>query len=148
MKNLKKLKSFKKKQFWKKGNGEMLGFAIVAPIIVFFICVIASAAQIGITNQNLSYAAYNCCRAAAVSETEIIGNARAYEVYGKSINISNSIQYGYTPCEITLLDGEPWQKGSYIRCTARYHIETLMPFTSGVREQSIVMMIENGDLER
>jgi hypothetical protein len=32
-----------------------------------------------------------------------------------------------------------------VRCTVRYHINTIMPFTSGVREYSIVMMIENGD---
>ena len=141
-------KRFFTRKFLRKGNGEILGFAMIAPILVFFVCVVASAAHIGITNQNLSFAAYNCGRAAAVCETQSTGVARAKSMYEKTINTENASKHGYVPCEIELLDGKGWEKGSYIRCTVRYHIDTLMPFTSGVREQSIIMMIENGDLQR
>ena len=49
----------------------------------------------------------------------------------------------YVPFEMEILDGAKWEKGSFVKCTVRIYVETLLPFTSGVREESIVMMIEN-----
>jgi hypothetical protein len=44
---------------------------------------------------------------------------------------------------MTVLDGNQWVKGSFVKCTVRVYVNTLLPFTSGVREESIVMMIES-----
>ena len=138
---VKYFKKLKNKSFWQQGSGELLGFVCILPFIVMLICFIISSAQVSVINQKLSYTAYNCCRAAVVSETEVIAQDRAESVYTETFGaLSNS----YTSCQIDLLDGANWGKGSYIKCTVRYDIDVLMPFTSGIREQSIVMMIENG----
>jgi len=132
-------------KFFKKGNGELMGFLIVAPSIIIAISIIISIVQVSLVNQKLTTAAYNCGRAAAVSETQDIGEQRAEELYEELVgDVINS--YGYTACEVEVLDGETWKKGSYIKCTVRTYLDVLMPFSSGVREQSIVMMIEGGNI--
>lgn len=139
--------NFKKiftKNFWKKGNGELLGFACMIPFMMFIILFIISIAQIGVINSELQQAAYNCGRAAVVSESEVIAESRAEAMYMQLIG-PNTSGHSYTQCEIEVLDGADWEKGSYIRCTVRYYADVMMPFTSGVREQSVVMMIEAGD---
>jgi len=135
------------KQFWRKGSGEFLSFAIITPLILMLLMVVVSSAQIGIINQDLSYLAYNCCRASVVSETQEVGIARAKEVFEYKYDIDKiTAKHNYVPCEIEVIDGDGWQKGSMVKCTVRVYVDTLMPFTSGIREQSITMMIENGDL--
>ena len=147
---LKKLKRIKSTRFWRKGSGELLGFVIIAPFIILLICFIIAATQISITNQNLTFAAYNCGRAAVISETYNIAEKKANEIYLAEMGDvgSDAAHYSFIPCELEVLNGEEWEKGSYVKCTVRYYISTMMPFTSGVREQSIVMMIENGDLDK
>ena len=113
--------------------------------MIFFICAIISALQVSLSNQQLSFAAYNCGRAAAVSETESIGKERAIELYESIMNDAMEGE-GYVKCEIEVLNGAPWQKGEYIKCTVRCYVDVLMPFTSGVKEHSIIMMIEGGDI--
>jgi Flp pilus assembly protein TadG len=70
------MKKFKQKLFWQKGGGEIIGFAYVLPFIVMLICCIIAAAQISITNQRLSYTAYNACRSAVVSVDETTAQQR------------------------------------------------------------------------
>jgi len=130
------------KKFWKQGGGELLGFALTVPVVIFLVCCVVSAFQVAIANQELSYAAYNCGRAAVVSDSYELGSDRAKDVYGAIIEGSGD--GSYIPCEIELLDGETWGKGAYIKCTVRLYVDVLMPFTSGIREQSVVMMVENG----
>jgi len=85
-----------------------------------------------------------------ISETYNIAEKKANEIYLTEIGDagSNAAQHGFIPCELELLNGEEWEKGSYVKCTVRHYVDTMMPFTSGVREQSIVMMIENGDMDK
>lgn len=141
------MNNLNKRDFWRKGSGEFLGFAIITPLILMLLMFVVSSAQIGTINQDLSYLAYNCCRAAVVSETQDVGVARAKEVFEYKYDIDEiTAQHNYVPCEIEIIDGNGWQKGTMIKCTVRLYVDTLMPFTSGIREQSITMMIENGDL--
>lgn len=132
------------KGYWKKGGGEILGFVLMIPCIFVMICAIIASAQIAYTNQSLNYCAYNACRSAVVSEDMSIAKERAQNAYDQQMGTENANKYSYTSCELQILDGASWQKGSFVKCTVRYYVGTLMPFTSGVREQSIVMMIENG----
>lgn len=132
--------------FWKKGNGEFLALAIVFPFIILLICFIVSAVQVGSVNQQLTFTAYNACRAAVVAESEDTARERAIEMYETNIcSIAEATKNAsFIPCEIEIVDGADWEKGSLVKCTVRYYISTYMPFTSGVREQSLTMMIENG----
>ena len=145
MQRYSKFQNFFNKRFWRKGNGEILGFVYVLPFIIFLVMCIISSAQVALLNQSLSNAAYNCGRAAVVSESETLAVERANEIYSQLVGEPDGAD-GYIACEIEVLGGD-WEKGQYIRCTVRKHIDVLMPFTSGVRSQSIVMMIEGGDID-
>ena len=134
------MKKFKTKAFWKKGGGEIIGFAYVMPFIIMLICCIIAAAQISIVNQRLSYTAYNAGRAAVVSVDETTARDRGFAVFESVMGDSGTTSY--IPFELTVMDGNQWVKGSFVRITVRSYVRTLLPFTSGVREESIVMMIE------
>lgn len=137
----------KDKQFWKKGGGEVIGFVYILPFIVMLICCIIAAAQVSAVKQQLSYTAYNACRAAVVSTDEATALARGEAIYegaiGDIVTVSTMGGTTYIPFELEILDGAQWEKGSFVKCTVRIYVKTLLPFTSGVREESIVMMIEN-----
>jgi len=141
------MKKFKQKSFWLKGGGEIIGFAYILPFIIMLLCCIIAAAQISIVSQRLSYTAYNSCRSAVVSVDENTARERGLAVFenvmGDSAALVSQSSVPYEPFELTVLDGAPWQKGSFVRCTVRVYVNTLLPFTSGVREETIVMMIEN-----
>lgn len=127
-----------------KGSSEAITFCCLMPFVVLMICAILAATHISITNQKLDYTAYNACRSAVVSETYEEAIAHAEQVYVQELGSQNSTEHGYAAVNIEILDGGTWAKGAYVRCTVRYYIETVMPFTSGVRERSIVMMVERG----
>ena len=135
------------KEFWCKGGGEVIGFVYILPFIVMLICCIIAAAQISTVKQKLSYTAYNSCRAAVVSADEATAVSRGEAIYegaiGDITTISTMGGTPYIPFELEILDGAQWEKGSFVKCNVRIYVETLLPFTSGVREESIVMMIEN-----
>lgn len=150
-----------KKSKLRKGD-EIIGFVLMLPMIITIIIVIMGASQVGIFNQKLTTLAYNSCRAAVVSDNykDAVKNART--VY-KANFIPNLPQNKYLKLEIVkdMKNGNPvvyddattrlgksngkqiWLKGKYLKCTVRYKLDTVLPFTSGVREQSIIMMIEN-----
>lgn len=124
----------------KKAGGELLGFCIMLPLVLTMVCAIISAAQIAYTNQTLNYTAYSCARSAVVCENFSDAESRAATTY--SYQFKNPQNGG---CELELISSS-WEKGNFVKCTVWYDIDTLMPFTSGVRTQSIIMMIENGGL--
>jgi ABC-type Na+ efflux pump permease subunit len=133
----------------RKGD-EILGFAIILPMILTVIIVCISTAQIGTFNEKLTTVAYNSCRAAVVCETSTKALKEAKTVYKHNLTPNTT---EYVKLEILKdeegntygnpLDAEEWVKGNYVRCTVYYKLDTLMPYTSGVRTASIVMMIEN-----
>ena len=43
---------------WKKGSGEIVGFAMILPAITFVFCAIVAVAQVGLIKQKLEYTAY------------------------------------------------------------------------------------------
>jgi hypothetical protein len=139
------MKKFIQIEFWKKGGGEIIGFAYILPFIVMLICCLIAAAQVSITNQRLSYTAYSSCRSAVVSIDENTARDRGYAIYESIMGDPNANSGGvtYVPFEMTVLDGNQWIKGSFVKCTVRVYVKTLLPFTSGVREESIIMMIES-----
>lgn len=82
-----------------------------------------------------------------MSTDEATATARGRAIYEDAIGdiaaVSTMGGTAYIPFELEILDGARWEKGSFVKCTVRIYVETLLPFTSGVREESIVMMIEN-----
>ena len=152
----------KKKSFWKRGVAEILGFGCALPFMILVICAIFSATQISLASEQLLYAAYSAGRAAVVTATEADGRNRTEEIIEAMYSDMNCI-VDFLPsetntkakaeklgkndiyCVIEYVNkGSDWYKGSIIRCTVYQYISPLMPFTAGVRSQSLVMMVENG----
>lgn len=132
-------------RYCKKAGGELLGFCLIAPLIIVFIWTIVGAAQISDANQKLNYCAYNTCRSAVVCDGFETAQNKAQETYELQFGVDNYTTFSYDPCTIELIGtDDTWEKGRYIRCTVRYYVTTLTPFISGIRESSIVMMVENG----
>lgn len=145
-----------KKIKWNEGVSEMLSFAIVVPFVVLLICAILSATQLSIERQRLSYATYSVCRAGVVCENETYAEARTdammQELYGDefidggfTMTLGSKPKNGDTYYKLELVGaGADWKKENMVRCTVYRYVTPIMPFTSGYRSETIVMMIENG----
>ena len=128
---------------WKKGSGEIIGFGIVMPILVFIFCGIISASQLSMATETLQYAAYCSCRAAVVSVDEATAESRANSVAKELASLNSAISPDTIECGLTLLDNSLiWQKGNFVRCDVSAYVDTMMPFTSRKRTASIIMMVE------
>ena len=151
----------KDKKKMKRGMGEILGFCYIVPFIIMLICAILSSAQITVANQKLVFSAYSAARAAVIAETEPLAKDRAEavlkELYGNDFTeieftkrangIGFSLKDQEVRCTIEYIgEKASWIKGDVIKCTVYQKITPLMPFTSGIRSQSVVMMIEHGEL--
>lgn len=146
----------------KRGSGELLGFALMVPFIMMLLCAVLSSAQITVANQQLTYAAYSAGRAAVVAEDEELASQRAAAVLeilygdkyqgmefsrGEMVSSDVSLDNSEVWCKIQYLGtGASWIKGDVIKCTVYQNLNPIMPFTAGVRAQSVVMMIENGEI--
>lgn len=154
---LRRLKNIK----WKRGGGEMLGFAICVPLVILLICAIMSAGYVSSSNQKLTYAAYCISRAACVSDSPERATLRAEavfkDIYGdkaddiKFIYVTDveevpKLERNHVYVIIKLL-GPSWKKGTLIRCTTYQYLTPLVPFSDSLHSQSITMMIENAPSE-
>jgi len=138
-----------KKINWKKGSGELIGFAICLPMIMFIILGLVMILQLGLAKQSLEYATYSAARAAVVqndmasAENAAQGNAEA------ALN-SGTMGIEDIGVEIELIAGRTiegtgnigWQKGALIRCTVSIDIDTIGPFRNSRMTSNIVMMVE------
>ncbi len=64
------LNKIKRKQFWRQGSGEIIGFLCVLPVIIFMLAMFVSVVQIGTLEEQLEYVVYNACRQAVVVHDE------------------------------------------------------------------------------
>lgn len=122
---------------WKQGMGEMLGFAVIAPILLFIILYIISLFQIATTEQQLIYASYRAGRAAVISfskEDALQAMDRTLdEIYPDDASVSYDIS----------IDDSSWLKGNVTLITVSKELNTMLPFGSGTRTRTIGMMIEH-----
>lgn len=131
------------KILWRMGGGELIGFGIVMPMLVFMFCCIISAAQVSMATETLQYVAYSSCRSAVVSTNKATAESRAKTVALEMAEDSGVIETDTMEVTLTLLDTTlPWIKGNFVRCDVSVYVKTMAPFTSGVRTASIVMMVE------
>lgn len=126
-----------KKIHWKKGMGEMLGFAIVAPILLFVILYIVSVFQIASAEQQLIFASYKAGRSAVISfckdDALQAMDKTLSEIYPDDASISFDIS----------IDESSWYKGNVTLITVSQDLNTILPFGSGTRTRTIGMMIEH-----
>ena len=134
------------KKFFKRGNGELLGFAVCLYPFTLLLLLIISITQIAISKETLSYAAYTSARSAVVAENfdQAYTNANAIVQEIKNQN-------GYQSASVEILvngvsarpgDSVAWSKGVFITVKVTFYVDTLLEPLSDNRSSSIVMMVE------
>jgi len=138
-----------KKPDWKKGGGELIGFAICLPMMMLVICGIIMILQLGLAKQSLEYAVYTAARAAVVQED--MGAARsAATAMADSALRSGTIGVENVTIELELVAGRTdvgtddvaWQKGALIKCIVYVDVKTIAPFANRRMGSEIIMMVE------
>lgn len=77
------------KKFFKKGNGELLGFVACMPVFIFLLVMIVSMTQVALAKESLEYVSYTAARSAVVADGEL------QDASGNPINSADSSSYPY-----------------------------------------------------
>lgn len=150
----------KLKKFFRKGNGELLGFVICMPIFTFLLVMIVSLTQIALAKETLEYTAYTSARSAVVAEgTDTV--SYSYNAMSNANDIAKKIasENGYSSYKVEMIvDGNvvgrgdssgvfmrndiAWAKGLFITVRVTFQVDTMISWMSAERSSSIVMMVE------
>ena len=134
-----------KKNFrWRKGNGELIGFAVVVPLILMLIISMYAFQIYATHSQQLCVAAYAVGRAAVVSDDPGNGYKRA-EVVLKSIcsgNVTTSASSTAGDVWFTISYPEGWKIGSIAEIAVYEHMGGIFPFPERDLSWKLAMMIE------
>lgn len=157
--------SLKNRIKWRKGSGELIGFAIILPIVVLFIITILSTAKISNAKQRLTYMTYTVARAMCVSSNEERainrGDAIMAHVFGDTYtgcdyahNGTSSFGTDYVPFGTPTyirdtrlyanLLGDKWENGTILEITISQSQNSLMPLSKITYSQSLAVMVESG----
>lgn len=134
------------KRFFRRGNGELLGFVVCMPVFIFLLVLVVSLTQIALAKEFLEYAAYSSGRAAVVAENFDDAYANASAVIEELKNSG-----GYSDAKVEFIingtsvvpgDNVAWNKGVFITVRATFYVDTMITWLAGERSASIVMMVE------
>lgn len=153
-----------KKQIWKNGNGEILGFAITAVAWVLILTAMIAFSFYTISQEQLTAATYSVGRAAVISNTLGDANSRASAVlktiYGaEHSGTTSGTTPGYVWFEIkriSTVNGKEsivsfsdktgtdnqWEIGSMAQITLHQAMPKIFPFNGSTIDCSISMMVE------
>ena len=121
----------------KKGSGEIIGFAIVIPFVVFLFLFIVNVFQISLCEEKLIYSAYCVGRKAAISYSKEEAKKNAEEVLAE-IYADN---YDKVGCEIEVKGS--WVKGNILFVHVTYNLRGAAGIQTGIHERAIAMMVEH-----
>lgn len=134
------------KAFWKKGNGEFIAFAVLAPMICMIIIVIIGYIQLYSSLRQMTEALNVCSRSAAVSASMSEAEIQALLVAEGAIS-SDHISDLNIDIEYVTADND-WKNGVLIKVTLSCDIDTMAPYVlSGKRYKSAIVCIENSPVE-
>lgn len=146
------LKMKRNKINWRKGSGELIGFAIVLPLLMILIMGIVGVAQLGLTRMALEQAAYIGCRAGVVrSDAESaqyaaenavkmrLGQA-AFGIEQDDIEVALTPVAGITDTSTTTTP--EWVKGTMVEMVVTVKVTTFLPLLPDTMQTSINMMVE------
>jgi len=87
---------------------------------------------------------YTAGRAAVVSDTKERANKRAKRIAKETLKgTGGGLRDSSIKTSIALLDSnKKWEKGKFVRVKVEAYVKAVMPFTSGKRTSTIVMMVE------
>lgn len=127
----------------RKGSGEYIAFAVVAPMICTVIIMICAFIQISINVHELSNATSVAGRSVAVCESLEDAQEQSRRVAESAItsqditNIQTTVEY---------VNGDTdWETGTLLKVTVSAEIKSVAPFVaSGVRKKTTIVSVEGG----
>lgn len=133
-------------QKWKKGNGEYIGFTVIASVIFFVFIMLAALIQFSVAVHSLNQSLSAIGRAAAMCDSMENAKKAANNVAKDSLYVSSiekpKVTIGYAM-------GDKWETGNYIKVTVSAKINTLDPWwTSKKYGRSCIIGIEGGASEK
>lgn len=149
----------RKKKFWKKGGGEVVGFLCIVPCVIFILAVLVTIIQLGSIKERLEYTAYKACRQIIVcrdadKDGDYLDDAKkiAKQIAREDLEYSTEVfEPGTVKAKVTLVENPDdtngtevkWEKGRYVQCTVSVKVKTPIKLMNGRKSSSIVMMIES-----
>ena len=127
---------------WRKGGGELLGFAMVLPAIMLVFGAIIMAAQLGLARQSIEYTTYSAARAAVICESQSQAQQAAELLVEDMAQDIPGVEPGSVSVNIRNYMGSIWQKGGLIKCTVEAKGNTISPWSNSTVAADITMMIE------
>ena len=127
---------------WRKGGGELLGFAMVLPAIMLVFGAIIMAAQLGLARQSNEYTTYSAARAAVICESQSQAQQAAELLVEDMAQDIPGVEPGSVSVNIRNYMGSIWQKGGLIKCTVEAKVNTISPWSNSTVAADITMMIE------
>lgn len=127
---------------WRKGGGELLGFAMVLPAIMLVFGAIIMAAQLGLARQAIEYTTYSAARAAVICESQSQAQQAAELLVEDMAQDIPGVEPGSVSVNIRNYMGSIWQKGGLIKCTVEAKVNTISPWSNSTVAADITMMIE------
>ncbi len=132
-----------KKLNWRKGNGELIGFAASLALFLLMCVAIMTFASFTMKSEQLTVTAYCAGRAAALAQTEDLAKQRADAVMKA---MCREMPY---EMEIKIVDGDKWEKGNLFKINVSQEFPDAYQFINGFRDmhRELTMMIEGETLE-
>ena len=127
---------------WRKGGGELLGFAMVLPAIMLVFGAIIMAAQLGLARQSIEYTTYSAARAAVICESQSQAQQAAELLVEDMAQDIPGVEPGSVSVNIRNYMGSIWQKGGLIKCTVEAKVNTISPWSNSTVAADITIMIE------
>ena len=136
---------------WRRGSSELIGFALIIPLLATLMFTIITVMQLGLVRQSLEYATYMGARAAVVCEdystalTQAQTTARmtlgnsTYGVDQNSVSVRLELVGGTSS---TSGSGITWEKGALLKCEVSAPINQFINILSGDMTSCIYVMVE------
>lgn len=130
-------------QKWKKGNGEMIGFAIAGLVICSIFLIMVSFLQLSVGLNSISKALNVVGRSVAVCTSKEDAETQAQRVAENSITYIN-VEDPQTSVDYVTA-GDEWQSGVFVRVKVSGMVKTMAPFINRRYEKNVLICIENED---
>ena len=128
---------------WRKGNGEMIGFAASLALFLLLCVAIMTFTSFTMKSEQLTVTAYCAGRAASLAQTEDLAKQRADAVMKA---MCREMPY---ELELKIVEGEEWEKGSMFTIKVSQDFPSAFQFINSFRSMSreLTMMVEGELLE-
>ena len=136
-----------KKINWNKGTGEFIGFALTSVILLGIFIIIIGVVLLNNTSEIMDNAVSEIGRQVVTCDSIDDARRDAQMIADDIFQDNKSIVPGTVRVEVEFSLGSDteWKKGNFITVFLSAELISTTPATSGVKEVSAMLMIENND---